>query len=72
MNQALSKVVVSLANEKHIENLLGLADKFGATQIVNYEGIGKKPVFEFSIKAAQQKFFTAAIIDEFSDNAEVL
>lgn len=41
MNEELSKVVVTLNNKKGIDGLLNTAERFGATQITNYEGIGK-------------------------------
>lgn len=65
MNEELSKIVVTLNNKKGIDGLLNTAERFGATQITNYEGIGGRPVFEFSIVAAKKDKFAAALKSEF-------
>lgn len=51
MNKELSKVVVTLIDEMGIDTVLNTAEKFDATQITNYEGVGGRPVFEFSVAA---------------------
>ncbi len=68
MNKELSKVVVALNNEKGIDALLSTAERLGATQITNYEGIGGRPVFEFSIVAAKKDEFSKALNSEFVES----
>ncbi len=68
MNEELSKVVVTLNNEKGIDAVLNTAEKFDATQITNYEGVGGKPVFEFSIAAEKEDEFAGAVTSEFVES----
>ena len=68
MNEELSKVVVTLTDEKGIEAVLSIAEKFGATQITNYEGVGGRPVFEFSVVADKEDSFATAVKSEFVES----
>ena len=68
MNQKLSKVVVTLTDEKGIAALLSTAESFGATQITNYEGVEGRPVFEFSVVAVKEDEFAAAVKNEFVES----
>lgn len=68
MNQELSKVVVTLNNEKGIDAVLNTAEEFGATQITNYEGVGGRPVFEFSVVADKEDEFATAVKSEFVES----
>lgn len=68
MNKELSKVVVTLNNKKGIDAVLNTAERFQATQITNYEGIGGRPVFEFSIEAAKEDEFAKEVKSEFVES----
>ena len=68
MNEELSKVVVTLTDEKGIDALLNTAERFGATQITNYEGVGGRPVFEFSVVADKEDAFATAVRSEFVES----
>lgn len=65
MNEELSKVVVTLTDEKGIDAVLNTAERFGATQITNYEGVEGRPVFEFSVVADKEDEFANAVKTEF-------